>query len=122
MTGAVRGAIQVSANTRREIAEATKRLVDEMLRANDIVEESIVSLLFSLTEDLSAVNPAAVLRETGFARTPLFCTQEARIDGGMPRVIRVLLTFERETRREAVPVYLDGAQGLRADLAGGERP
>jgi chorismate mutase len=122
MTTAVRGAIQVEENSRQSIAAATTGLVGELLRANGIAEDRIVSIIFSLTEDLSAMNPAAALRETGFARTPLFCTQEARIDGAMPRVIRVLLTFEHAEPRVAVPVYLEGAQALRADLAPGERP
>ncbi|MGA2479737.1 MAG: chorismate mutase [Spirochaetia bacterium] len=122
MTTAVRGAIQVEENSRQSIAAATTRLVGVLLRANGIAEDRIVSIIFSLTEDLSAMNPAAALRETGFARTPLFCTQEARIDGAMPRVIRVLLTFEHAAPHEAVPVYLEGAQALRADLAREERP
>jgi chorismate mutase len=122
MTAAVRGAIQVGENARQAIASGTTRLVGELLRANGIGADRIVSIIFSLTDDLSAMNPAAALRETGFARTPLFCTQEARIDGAMPRVIRVLLTFEREEAREAVPVYLEGAQALRTDLLPGERP
>jgi chorismate mutase len=122
MTTAVRGAIQVAVNARQAISAATTRLVGELLRVNGIEEDRIVSLIFSLTDDLSAVNPAAVLRETGFAGTPLFCTQEARIDGAMPRVIRVLLTFEQHASRKAVPVYLEGAQSLRPDLSPGDRP
>ena len=122
MTRAVRGAIQVEENAAHAISAATTRLVGEILRLNAIEEDRIVSVLFSLTEDLSAINPAAALRETGFSRTPLFCTQEARIDGAMPRVIRVLLTFEQVAQGETVPVYLDGAQALRADLSYGERP
>ena len=67
------------------------RLVTEILRANGIAENHIVSIIFSLTQDLTAMNPATGLRRVGFAATPLFCTQEAHIAGGMPRVIRALL-------------------------------
>jgi chorismate mutase len=66
--------------------------------------------------DLTAANPATGLRRTGFSSTPLFCTQEARIDGALPRVIRALVTFESLERRASVPVYLDGAEALRPDL------
>jgi chorismate mutase len=121
MTRAVRGAIQVAENTAPAIASATTRLIGELLRLNAIEEQRIVSIIFSLTDDLRAANPATALRAVGFASTPLFCTQEARIDGGMPRVIRVLLTFEQADLRETRPVYLDGAQALRGDLAQGER-
>ena len=119
MTRAVRGAIQVREDTREAIGEASVRLVGEMLRVNAIAENQIVSIIFSLTQDLTALNPATGLRQVGFASTPLFCAQEPAIVGGMPRVIRALLTWESLERRETVPVYLDGAEALRTDLMRG---
>jgi chorismate mutase len=116
MTKAVRGAIQVAENTSAAIERAGTRLVTEILRANGIAENHIVSIVFSMTEDLTAANPATGLRRTGFVSTPLFCTQEARIDGALARVIRALVTFDSLERRTAVPIYLDGAEALRPDL------
>jgi chorismate mutase len=116
MTRAVRGAIQLAENSDAAIERAGIRLVTEMLHANAIAENAIVSIMFSMTEDLTAANPATGLRRTGFAATPLFCTQEARIDGALPRVIRALVTFDSLERRPAVPIYLDGAEALRPDL------
>ncbi|MGA2977429.1 MAG: chorismate mutase [Spirochaetia bacterium] len=121
MTKAVRGAIQVAANTPHAIEAAAARLVKEILQANAIAENHIVSIIFSLTEDLTAANPATGLRKTGFSETPLFCAQEARTDGSLPRVIRALVTFDALKRRPLAPVYLDGAEALRPDLAGGDR-
>ncbi len=118
MTRAVRGAIQVTGNTAPAIESAGARLTAEVLRVNGIAENHIVSILFSMTEDLTAANPATGLRRTGFASTPLFCTQEARVDGALPRVIRVLVTYDSPEGAAPVPVYLDGAEGLRPDLAG----
>ncbi len=119
MTKAVRGAIQVDENSAPQIEKASVRLIDEMRQANAIAENFIVSIIFSLTPDLTAANPATALRRRGYGETPLFCTQEAQVDGGMPRVIRALLTFESLERRKIVPVYLDGAEALRPDLKGG---
>jgi chorismate mutase len=121
MTRAVRGAIQVEENSRLAIEDGTVRLVSEVLRANTIEEQQIVSIIFSVTEDLRAANPATSIRSKGFAHTPLFCAQEPRVDGGMARVIRVLVTFESPDGRETVPVYLDGAEAHRADLRHGNR-
>jgi chorismate mutase len=118
MTKAVRGAIAVADNSASAIEAAGVKLVREVLRVNRIAENHVVSILFSLTEDLTAANPATGLRRTGFSATPLFCTQEARIDGALPRVIRVLVTYDSPDGAAAVPVYLDGAEGLRPDLAG----
>jgi chorismate mutase len=119
MTRAVRGAIQLRDNSRSSIEEASVRLIGEMLRRNSIPQDLIVSVIFSLTDDLSAANPATAVRHVGFAATPLFCVQEARVDGAMPRVIRALVTYETQDARAAVPVYLDGAESLRTDLPHG---
>jgi chorismate mutase len=119
MTRAVRGAIQVAENTRQAIEDASVRLIREVLRANGIAENHIVSIVYSVTEDLTAANPATGLRRVGFADTALFCAQEPRVDGSLPRVIRALVTYEALERRESVPVYLDGAQALRPDLGEG---
>jgi chorismate mutase len=114
---AVRGAIQVGADTREAVWGSASRLAAGLLSANSIREKDIVSLVFSVTADLRSANPAAGVRRTGFAATPLFCVQEAEVEGGMPRVIRALLTWNARGRRPAVPVYLDGAEALRPDLA-----
>ncbi len=116
----VRGAILVAANTREHIWRAAGKLVGEIRARNAISEQEIVSIHFSLTQDLTAANPAQGLRQAGYSSTPLFCTAEAKIEGGMTRVLRVLLTAEsaRITDRSAVAhVYLDGAEALRPDLA-----
>jgi len=118
MTRAVRGAIQVSGNSATAIEAAGTRLVGEVLGVNRIAENHIVSILFSMTEDLTASNPATGLRRTGFSTTPLFCAQEARVDGALPRVIRVLVTYDAPGGAAPVPVYIDGAEVLRPDLAG----
>lgn len=121
MTRAVRGAIQVAENSVGAIENGAVRIVGEVLGANAIDEQHIISIIFSLTDDLCAANPATGLRRTGFAGTPLFCTQEPRIDGGMPRVIRVLVTFDSTENSEPVAVYLGGAEALRPDLPHGDR-
>ena len=102
------------------IKDAAVRLVREVLASNRIAENQLVSIIFSLTDDLTASNPATGLRSAGFAATPLFCVGEARIDGGMPRVLRVLVTWNAAGRGPAVPVYLDGAEALRPDLGPGD--
>ena len=119
MTRAVRGAIKVGENSRHAIEHSSVKLVKEVLRINTIDEQQIVSILFSVTEDLRAANPATGLRREGFASTPLFCAQEPRMDGGMERVIRVLVTFESPDRMRRYRSYLDGAEALRADLSHG---
>lgn len=116
MVMAVRGAIQVQSNQRESITDSVVKLVENMVRENAISEDEIISIMFSQTKDLNAMNPATALRETGFARVPLFCCQEPEYPGSLARTVRVLLTFNCPRKRDIVPVYLDGAERLRADL------
>jgi chorismate mutase len=116
MTKAVRGAVQVDDDSRDAIWDAAALLVGRMLEANHLAEGDIVSIVFSMTVDLRSANPAAGLRRRGFADTPLFCVQEADVEGSLPRVIRVLLIYRAGRRRRPVPVYLGGAAALRPDL------
>jgi chorismate mutase len=119
----VRGASGVDRNSEEEIHTRAKQLVQKILTRNNIGESEIINVLFSLTRDLTKGNPATGLRSAGFADTPLFCVQEADIEGALPRIIRVLVTYSTEEDRPPIPVYLGRAAVLRPDLtdqAGGE--
>jgi chorismate mutase len=115
---AVRGAVGIERNDRQEIHSGAYRLVGEILHRNKIEEAQIISVLFSVTKDLTKGNPATGLRANGFADTPLFCVQEADIEGAEPRIIRVLLTYSAENGQAPVSVYLGRAAELRPDLNG----
>ena len=114
---AVRGAITARENSEEAIREASRRLLVEVLQRNRIAARQIISIMFSVTRDLTRANPAAVARELGFSATPLFCLQEAEIEGSLRRVVRLLITYAPRGRRRPVPVYLEGARSLRPDLA-----
>ena len=116
MIRAVRGAVGIEHNGQQEIHSGASQLVREILSRNRIEEAQIVSVLFSLTKDLTNGNPATGLRSFGFAETPLFCVQEADIEGAEPRILRVLVTYNSESDRAPVPVYLGRAAELRPDL------
>ena len=116
MVQAVRGAIQVKENASQIIKKSVKRLVSSVMEQNMLEEESLVSIVFSQTKDLTDANPATALREMGFKTVPLFCTQEPEYHGSLERVIRVMVTFNTDSLKDTVPIYLEGAEALRADL------
>lgn len=118
-TRAVRGAIQLRRDDGAEMAEGVQRLVTTLLKKNEILENSIVSILFTQTKDLVSENPARALRQIGFADTPLFCSQEPDYAGAFPHTIRVLITVNRDSGEQLEPVYLEGAASLRPDLKRG---
>ena len=111
---AVRGAIQVESNDKVNIEQGVVRLIKTIITKNNIININIISIIFSQTKDLTAMNPASALRTIGFDNIPLFCTQEPEIINSMNRVIRVLITTE--SANILIPVYLDGAKKLRTDL------
>ena len=116
MTRAVRGAVGIERNDAQDIYTGAHRLVREILNRNRIEEGQIVSIIFSVTKDLTRGNPATGLRRFGFADTPLFCLQEADIEGAEPGILRVLLTYRAAEAAVPVPVYLGRAAQLRPDL------
>jgi chorismate mutase len=61
---ALRGACR-ALNTPEDIEIQVAALYDGILAANSLDEEGIISLIFSVTADLDALNPAAALRRSG---------------------------------------------------------
>ena len=112
---AIRGAIQVGANTPEEIASGVKELLPAILEANSITADRVISVLLTCTPDLNAAFPAAFAREIGFGAVPLLCAVEMDVPGALPLVIRVMLHADLEG--SANHVYLRGATALRRDLA-----
>jgi len=113
---AVRGAIDLNENSAAEVERASKTLLLEILTRNKIEEKNVISIIFSQTADITAKNPAAALRLTGFSDTPLFCTQEPEYEGSKLLMLRVLVTFNTKSINSPFPVYLGNAAELRPDL------
>jgi chorismate mutase len=114
---ALRGAVRCR-NEAEDIGERVRALYDELLSANTLAEQDIVSLIFSVTADLDAKNPAAALRDSGRAgELALFALQEAPVKGGLERVVRVLIHCYLDEKAVLHHVYRNGAEVLRPDRA-----
>ena len=114
---AFRGATQLSADTKAEMREAVVELLQEILKANSISNDDLISILFTATPDLQSDFPAAGVRELGLVDLPLICAQELDVKGSLPRTIRLLIHANSSlTRSEVTHKYLRGAVVLRPDL------
>jgi chorismate mutase len=114
---AFRGATQLSADTKAEMREAVVELLQEILKANSISDDDLISILFTATPDLQSDFPAAGVRELGLIDLPLICAQELDVKGSLPRTIRLLIHANSSlTRSEVTHKYLRGAVVLRPDL------
>ena len=112
----IRGATQCL-NTEDDMRKQVIRMYDDLLQKNDLAEEEIVSIFFSVTKDLDAKNPATILRSEGRAiKTALFVSQEADFQVSFERVIRILIHCYLDSSKTPVHVYCNGAEILRPDL------
>ena len=117
MISALRGATSVENDTRDEILKAVKELFTAIMSENNLNEEDLGFVQFSQTKDLRSRNAAEAVRKAGFCSSvPLFCTQEADIEGGMPKVIRVAIILKDQLKSPAKMIYLNRAANLRPDL------
>ena len=79
---------------------------------------TMISVVFTATQDLTAEFPALAARKLGFQDVPLLCASEIAVPGAMPRVVRLLMHTETDGSRAALQhVYLRGAVALRLDIA-----
>ena len=112
---AVRGATQIAVDEREMLLAGTRELVGEVLRANELAPQHVLSILFTATADLRSVAPAMAARQLGLHDTALLCAQEMAVDGSMPRVVRMMAHI-----RTALPavhhVYLNGTETLRSQV------
>jgi chorismate mutase len=117
---AARGAIVVIRDDAEAVLDATERLLVAVLQRNAVEPDELISVLFTVTDDLRSAFPAEAARRMGLGRVPLMCAREIPVEGSMPSVIRLLAHFHSErTLDDIVHVYLDGAESLRDDLERG---
>jgi len=114
----IRGAIAIDVDQPEEILRSTRELLTTILKANATLKpEDIASAWFTVTEDLCSDYPARAARQLGWTHVPLMCAQEIPVPDGLPRCIRVLLSWNTDLPQSAIRhVYLGAATSLRPDL------
>ena len=117
---ALRGATSIERDEASLILDGTTGLLTEILEANKLTPDDVVSCIFTCTQDLTAEYPAVAARAMGFNAVPLLCTQEMAVPGSMQRVVRLLMHFYAEPGHEVRHVYQGDARRLRLDIAGAQ--
>ena len=114
---ALRGATTVEADTPEQIHERVTTLLQEMWARNDVHHDDLISIIFTVTDDIVSTFPATAARTIGLGDVPLMCAREIPVPGSMPLCVRVLVHLETDkARSELHHVYLEKAKGLRDDL------
>lgn len=116
---AIRGATTVTANTIEAIREAVTELLEAIEIHNSLDPDDIVSIIFTATQDLDAIFPAAIARERPhWQNVPLLDVQQMHVAGSLEKCIRVILHVNTpKLQSEMQHVYLQGAKNLRPRLA-----
>lgn len=116
---ALRGATTIDTDTPEQIAVRTVALLQEMFERNNVAHDDLISLIFTVTDDISSAFPATAARSIGLGDVPLMCSREIPVPGSMARCIRVLVHLYTDLRRDELRhVYLERAVTLRDDLPG----
>jgi len=114
----IRGATTVPADEPDLILEATRELLEAILRANkNMKPEEVGSALFTVTDDLASTFPAQAARQMRWSLVPMMCAREIPVPGSLPHTIRVLVHWNTDMpQNEVTHVYLRDAVKLRPDL------
>ena len=114
---ALRGATTLDVDDLGHMIERTQELIHLLFERNDLVEDDLVSIVFTATADVTCGFPAQAAREAGFVHTPLLCARELEVEGGIQRCVRVLVhAYTARPKQDLRHVYLHDARQLRTDL------
>ncbi|MDE7141160.1 MAG: chorismate mutase [Treponemataceae bacterium] len=109
-----------AANTKESVQDSVTEMCRRLFAENGIAPQDIVSVHFTQTKDLTALNPAFALRhgDVGIdvSGCALFTSQEADIAGAPDGMIRVLVHAYLEDGASPRHVYINGAERLRPDF------
>ncbi|HUY08889.1 MAG TPA: chorismate mutase [Candidatus Dormibacteraeota bacterium] len=107
------------------LGEVVGEMLGQILQDNRAAIEDIAAVIFTITDDLQGINPAAAARQHGFQGVPLLVVRENGGDHRVAHCLRVLLLLNTKlSQAELSHAYLRGARVLRPDLlrAGADNP
>lgn len=116
---AIRGATTVESNTKEEILKETSNLMKTIIKENNLDVEDMISMCFTMTNDLDAVYPAVAVRDIlNITDIPMLNYEEKYIQGSLRKCIRVMIYINStKTKKDVKHIYLNKAKELRKDLA-----
>lgn len=113
----IRGAITIEKNDKKQILEATKKMLVEIGEKNNLDKNNVISIVFSATKDLNAEYPAKAARILGYNQCSLMCFNEMEVVESMKKCIRVMVLYNGFLKQNEINhVYLGKTKKLRPDL------
>ena len=113
---ALRGATTTKGDTDFFIKDAVIELIQELITQNDLNQENIISITFSVTKDLTSCFPASIARKYfNFDKVALLDCQQMFVPNDINFCIRLLALVYLESDKESVHPYLNESAKLRPD-------
>ena len=113
---ALRGATTSKGDTDIFIKEAVVELIDELITRNNLKQENIISITFTVTRDLTSCFPASIARKHfNFDRVALLDCQQMFVPNDIKFCIRLLALVYLESEKKSFHPYLNESAKLRPD-------
>ena len=113
---ALRGATTSKGDTDVFIKEAVIELIDELISRNNLKQENIISITFTVTRDLTSCFPASIARKHfNFDEVALLDCQQMFVPNDIKFCIRLLAMVYLESAKQSFHPYLNESAKLRPD-------
>ena len=113
---AIRGATTCMENSSVSIEKAVRELIAELVKHNQLDPNQVISVIFSVTNDLDACFPASIARQQiGWEKVALLDCQQMFVKGDLANCIRILAHVYLPKDKIPQHIYLGKASMLRPD-------
>ena len=113
---ALRGATTSKGDKDYFIKDVVIELIQELITRNNLNQENIISITFTVTSDLTSCFPASIARKYfNFDEVALLDCQQMFVPEDINFCIRLLALVYLESNRQPLHPYLHGSAKLRPD-------
>ena len=113
---AIRGATTCKGDTDFFIKDSVIELIQELITRNNLNQENIISITFTVTRDLTSCFPASIARKYfKFNNVALLDCQQMYVPNDINFCIRLLALVYLESDQQSVHPYLNESAKLRPD-------
>ena len=113
---AIRGATTTEGDTETFIKDAVIELIQQLITLNNLKQEDIISITFSVTKDLTSCFPAAIARKFfNFDSVAFLDCQQMFVPKDINFCIRLMALVNLKSNFQPVHPYLKGTSKLRPD-------
>jgi chorismate mutase len=114
---AIRGATNITENSVKDIKDYSIELVSEIIKQNHISLQSISTMIFSCTKDITKGYPGKYIREHfKLDNAAIMHFNEMDVEDSLELCIRVLILINDDNCKKAKYIYLHDTKNLRNDI------